>query len=197
MNLLKMISAIYNAAKGRIIGRARFNGSLAYIGSGVKVLGNKRNIRFSPAVSVQDGVFMQLNGLFTMGNRSMIKRNAYVIINNGQLLVGDNSAIGKRNEIAVNGGRIVIGNNVRIASNVFITNANHEFADRDVPIMKQGTITRDVSIDDDVWIGHGAIILPGVHIGKGAVIAAGAVVTKDVPAYSITGGNPAKYIKDR
>ncbi|SDT04259.1 chloramphenicol acetyltransferase [Bradyrhizobium canariense] len=54
-----------------------------------------------------------------------------------------------------------------------------------------------VHIDHDVWIGHGAIVLPGRNIGTGAVVAAGAIVTKDVPAYSIVGGNPARPIKQR
>lgn len=52
-------------------------------------------------------------------------------------------------------------------------------------------------IGNDVWIGHGAIIIAGVHIGDGAIIAAGSVVTKDVQSYSIVGGNPAKFIKKR
>lgn len=55
----------------------------------------------------------------------------------------------------------------------------------------------DIVVDDDVWIGHGATILSGVHIGQGAVVAAGAVVSKDVPPYAIVGGVPAKIIKYR
>ena len=55
----------------------------------------------------------------------------------------------------------------------------------------------DIVIDDDVWIGYGATIMSGVHISQGAVIAAGAVVVKDVPAYAIVGGVPAKVIKYR
>lgn len=55
----------------------------------------------------------------------------------------------------------------------------------------------NICIDDDVWIGYRSIIMSGVHIGKGAVIAAGSVVTKDVPAYAIVGGIPAKLIKYR
>lgn len=55
----------------------------------------------------------------------------------------------------------------------------------------------DIVVDDDVWIGYGATVLSGVHIGQGAVVAAGAVVTKDVPAYAIVGGVPAKVIKYR
>jgi len=54
-----------------------------------------------------------------------------------------------------------------------------------------------VHIGHDVWIGHGAIVLPGRSIGTGAVIAGGAIVTKDVPAYTIVGGNPARPIRRR
>jgi len=54
-----------------------------------------------------------------------------------------------------------------------------------------------IHIGNDVWIGHGAIVLPGRNIGTGAVIAAGAIVTKDVPAYTIVAGNPARAIKRR
>lgn len=197
MNIKGAIEQILISLRCRITGPALFNSRLAYIGKNIRVLGNKRQLQFSPSASVQDNVFIQVNGSFTLGTKSIIKRDAYVIVNNGQLTVGNNSAIGKRAEITVNGGKITIGHAVRIASNVFITNANHEFSDKDAPIMEQGISTRDVIIEDDVWIGHGAIILPGIHIGKGAIIAAGAVVTKNVPAYSISGGNPASVIKNR
>lgn len=173
------------------------NGRLAYLGKGISVQGNKRFLQLSSTVSIQDQVFLQVNGVLRMGEKSMIKRDAFIIVNKGELLVGNNSAIGKRCEISVNGGRVEIGNAVRIASCVFITNANHEFADREKHIMDQDIVTKNVVIDDDVWIGHGAIILPGVHIGRGAIIAAGSVVTKDVPPDIIVGGNPARFIKNR
>ena len=63
--------------------------------------------------------------------------------------------------------------------------------------LTEATSKGDIIVDDDVWIGQNAIILSGVHIGQGAVIAAGAIVTKDVPAYAIVCGVPAKMIKKR
>jgi phosphonate metabolism protein (transferase hexapeptide repeat family) len=62
---------------------------------------------------------------------------------------------------------------------------------------RESRITERVEIGHDVWIGHGAIILPGVKIGHGAVVAAGAVVTKDVAPYAVVGGVPAQFIKWR
>jgi acetyltransferase-like isoleucine patch superfamily enzyme len=61
----------------------------------------------------------------------------------------------------------------------------------------QGIITTPIVIEDDVWIGHGAVILKGVTLGQGSIIAASAVVTKDVSPYSIVGGIPAKIIGSR
>ena len=61
----------------------------------------------------------------------------------------------------------------------------------------EATSKGDIIIDDDVWIGYGATILSGVHIGQGAVITAGAVVSRDVPPYSVSGGVPARVLKYR
>ena len=61
---------------------------------------------------------------------------------------------------------------------------------------ERGVVQRTI-VEDDVWIGHGAIILAGVRIGKGSIVAAGSVVTKDIPPCEIWGGNPANKIKDR
>lgn len=93
--------------------------------------------------------------------------------------------------------KIKIGNYVHTGANVMIIAFNHAFDTRSIPTIKQDYYDADVVIDDDVWIGGGAIILAGVHIGKGAIIAAGAVVNKDVPEYAIVGGIPAKVLRYR
>lgn len=101
-----------------------------------------------------------------------------------------------------------IGNFCSIAQNVmFILNADH-YTDRISTFPFQvklqlnggeleGVSKGDIVVEDDVWIGYGVTVLSGVHIGQGAVVAAGAVVTKDVPAYAIVGGVPAKVLRYR
>ena len=90
------------------------------------------------------------------------------------------------------GGEIRVGNFVDIAPEVNIWTLQHDPQDPDFRV-KGGPVT----VEDFVWIGNRAIILPKVNIGKGAVIAAGAVVTKNVDAWSIVGGVPAKKIGER
>ena len=94
--------------------------------------------------------------------------------------------------------KIFIGSDVMIAHNVLIIGGNHNISRTDLPMSKQGMGKQgNIIIEDDVWIGAGAIILTGITIGKGSVIGAGSVVTKNIPQYSIAVGNPAKVIKNR
>ncbi|MEE1676123.1 sugar O-acetyltransferase [Agarivorans aestuarii] len=102
----------------------------------------------------------------------------------------------------VNSGKITIGDRVMIAPNVSLFSINHALD----PELRKTTINQQgerevidypapITIGNDVWIGGHAVILAGVSIGAGSVVAAGAVVTKDVPAGVVVGGNPAKLIK--
>ena len=126
------------------------------------------------------------------GRRVNIEKNAEI---SSSIELGDDSGIGIRAQI---NGKTIIGNNVMMGPDVCIYATNHRFDRTDIPMNKQGIdVERPIVIDDDVWIGARVIILPGVHIGTGAVIGAGAVVTKDVPAYAVVGGNPARVIKMR
>lgn len=95
-------------------------------------------------------------------------------------------------------GSIEIGDYVMIAPNVSIYSKTHVYNDTGIPMVKCGdSETKPVVIEDDVWIGINSVILPGVRIEKGSIIGANSVVTKNVKAYSIVGGVPAKLIKMR
>ena len=111
------------------------------------------------------------------------------------LRIGDRSGVGINCEL---NGPITIGRDVMMGPEVVIYTSGHQFGATDIPMMDQGfTETEPVVIGDDVWIGRRAIIMPGVTIGNGCVIGAGAVVTRDIPAYSVAVGVPAKAIKSR
>jgi acetyltransferase-like isoleucine patch superfamily enzyme len=86
---------------------------------------------------------------------------------------------------------VQIGNRVRLGPYCRIVDSDfHDIYNRALP-----AVPRPVVIEDDVWIGMNAVILPGVHIGKASIVGTGSVVTKDVPAYTVVGGIPAKVLR--
>lgn len=102
---------------------------------------------------------------------------------------------------------VVIGTNnhkidfITSSSSIFAFDHPKNFAQRNnnknYKIYKEDINSKKTKVGNDVWIGHNAIILPGVNIGDGAVIGAGSIVTKNIPPYTIYAGNPAKFIRNR
>ena len=129
---------------------------------------------------------------FSLGDYSVIE--SFACINNavGDVVIGDHTRIGLHNTII---GPVTIGCHVNLAQGITVTALNHNFEDSDKRIDEQGVSTTPVIIEDDIWIGANAVILPGVTIGNHSVVAAGAVVTKNVPPHSLVAGVPAKIIK--
>lgn len=122
-----------------------------------------RNLGLAPTVHLANAHHIQL------GND--------VIVNTGAMLWG-----------GAKSGRITVGDRVLIGPNVLLTASNYDISKHDEPMMLRDPIERDVSIGDDVWIGAGAIILPGVSVGEGAIVGAGAVVSCDVLPFDIVTG---------
>lgn len=111
-----------------------------------------------------------------------------------KLSIGDNSGIGDRCHIQ---GSVVVGKDVMMAPEVAVIATNHKHDRVDIPMNQQGQEEKAIEIGDDCWLGYRSIICAGVKIGKGSIVAAGAVVTKDVPEYSVVAGVPARVIKSR
>ncbi len=133
--------------------------------------------------------FYRIAGM-KIGSGSAIHMGAR-FYNPANISIGKDSIIG---EGVILDGRntLTIGNHVDLATDVMVYNAWHDVEDPNFSALNE-----PVEINDYVFIGPRAIVLPGVKIGKGAVVAAGSVVTKDVSQYEIVGGVPAKLIKER
>lgn len=116
-----------------------------------------------------------------------------------QIVIGSNSQIGSYNHItAIN--KIEIGNGVLTGKYVTISDNSHgkpgDVTEKDISPIKRAVFSKGpVVIEDNVWIGDKATILANVRIGKGSIVGANAVVTKDVPPYTIVAGSPARIIK--
>jgi acetyltransferase-like isoleucine patch superfamily enzyme len=114
---------------------------------------------------------------------------------NAGIKIGSNSLIGEYSVIRGQGG-VVIGDRVYTSPFTQLLAVNHVYDDPHTPFVDQGITAEGIIVEDDVWLGAGAVITDGVRIGKGAVVAAGAVVTRDVPPYTVVGGVPARVIKE-
>ncbi len=136
-------------------------------------------------------IFLVRRFTLEAGKGIFVKFNADVSPN---IRIGSGSELGTRCMIQ---SHVVMGKNIMMGPDVKIYSRNHGHDRIDIPMCEQGKVQSTTVIDDDVWIGANVIILPGVHIGAHTIIAAGAIVTKDVPANSIAGGNPARVIKKR
>ena len=129
---------------------------------------------------------------FNVGAFSTIED--FSVVNNavGDVIIGDRTRIGLSNVII---GPVEFGNDIMTAQHVALSGLNHGFEDITIPTSRQKVTTAKIVIEDEVWIGANAVIVPGVTIGKHSVIGAGSVVTKSVPPYSVAVGNPAKIVK--
>jgi acetyltransferase-like isoleucine patch superfamily enzyme len=136
-----------------------------------------------PKVINRGGEIHAGNCQFYEGVRLEIGKGASLIIGNGSYL--------NRNTLVVAETKVEIGNFCKIAWDVIIMDSDLH------PIEGKILENKPVIIEDHVWIGCRSIVLKGVRIGKGAIIAAGSVVTKDIPAYAIAGGVPARVITTR
>lgn len=181
-NILSKISE-----KWRVIKSQWIAGKMAEAGDGVF---------FKYVAQLHDPQYIRI------GNNTSFGKDLYLTAWGGQnkpmLTIGSNCTLGAYNHITC-ANRVTIGDSLLTGKWVTITDNSHGETDKDTlgmrPQKRPVTSKGPVIIGNNVWIGDKATILPGVTIGDGAVIAANAVVTKDVPPYSVVGGNPAKVIK--
>lgn len=132
-----------------------------------------------------------------IGSNCRVKKNSWLLAKSTNIEIGSNSSIGHFSELLADREPIIIGNGVRIAAEAVLLTASHTFKNKSESIIDQPCTFEKIIIEDLVWIGRRTIIMPGVIIGKGSIIAAGSIVNKSIPPYTIWGGVPAKFIKNR
>ena len=138
---------------------------------------------------------------FTFIIKKTCKSHGFPIVVNKYSIAGKNVILG--NNVNFNGmqissgGFVKIGNNFHSGKDCMIIVRNHNFDHGKKIPYDETYIEKDVIIEDNVWLGHRVIIMGGVTIGEGSIIQAGSVVVKSVPAFAITGGNPAVQFKTR
>ena len=185
--------------------RRRFKscGKWLFVGKGAKMRCPGK-ITAGRGVTIDEGV--TINALSFKG----VELGNYVTIRAGSIIecsgvlnyigegikIGNNTGISQYAFIGARG-FITIGDNVLIGPRVTIYSENHVFRDPNELIYRQGVSRKGINIGDDVWIGTGVTILDGVTVGRGSVIAAGAIVTRDIPEYSIAVGIPARVVRSR
>lgn len=138
-----------------------------------------------------------LGGHISIGNSNEILNGCLLMTYGGKISIDSGCSINPYTIIYGHGKGTRIGKNVLIAGHCMLIPANHIFSRTDIPINQQGTSSKGIIIEDDVWIAAGCKILDGVTIGKGSIIAAGTIVSKSVEPYSIVAGVPSKVLKMR
>jgi len=175
--------------------------------NGLAAIENGVRLRFASNITLDHGAYIDQsvylhacpNGI-QIGKNSLVMHGSILHVYNFRniphsgIWIGEDSLIGEYNVIRGQGG-VRIGARVFTSPMVQIIAVNHLFEDPDHPFIQQGISAQGIKVEDDVWIGSGAIITDGVSIGKGSVVAAGSVVTRDVAPHTLVAGSPARFIR--
>ncbi len=153
------------------------------------VLRHPNKISVGSGVAIDDNCLLDAKGGgdagIVIGDAVLVARSTIIQCKGGAITIGDHATIGSQTQIGSVGG-IFIGSNVLISGQCYFGGGRYKTEDANTPMVKQGLYSKgSLVIEDDVWIGAGALIQDGVHIGCGSVIGAGAVIREDVPAMTV------------
>ncbi|WZX26707.1 acyltransferase [Bacteroides ovatus] len=178
--LIKQLDKIYSYRIVRVFG---------HVGKGLFC---ERSIR------LWNAEYIELGDCVHVFSRSVLAVHKKDADHHGVIKIGNNVTLGEYTHIT-SATSIFIGDNVLLGRRVTITDNSHgasNFTDMTIPPLQRILYPlKGVSIASNVWIGDNVVILPGVTIGEGSIIGANAVVTKDIPPYSVAVGNPARVVK--
>lgn len=190
---------------GKIIRNVIYRSVFAAVGKSVYI---QPNVRFVGTDTIELGDYVRIysGSLITnrgnrirFGEKAQLDNGVHIRAfgkEGGHIEVGASTYLGPYVCLA-GPGPITIGRDCLIASHTTMYANQHIFTDLNTPIRYQGVTRKGIVIEDDCWLGTGVRVLDGVTIGKGSIIGAGAVVTRDIPPYSIAVGVPAQVVRQR
>lgn len=201
--LLFLAEQCANLMRGSVLSLRSRRASPCFVGRRVR-LRFARKIEIGRYAVIGDGAI--LSGLgrdgLHIGARANIGAYTRLVVGTdlarpgAHIVIGEGCGIGEFSSVGGSGG-VTIGRHTIIGQYFSAHPENHNFADPTLPIREQGTTRKPISIGEDCWFGARVTVLGGVTIGRGCVIAAGAVVTRDVPPYSIVAGIPGRVVGTR
>jgi acetyltransferase-like isoleucine patch superfamily enzyme len=168
-------------------------------GTGV-VLRHPHKIRLGDNVVIDDHCLLDAKGKdndgIAVGNGVFLGRNSILSCKNGDIILGDGVNIGFNCEV-FSGNRVTIGCDVMLAAYTYVIGGGHAHDRTDVSPLEQARTAEGVEIGEGAWLGAGVKVLDGTRVGDHTIVGAGAVVTRDLPPYSIAAGIPAQVIRSR
>lgn len=198
-----------SGAVGLWLRKKLYPGLFGKVGTGV-VFGKNISLRHPGRIEIGDGTIVddccvldaraEADISISIGSNTFVARDTIIACKGGNIQIGDRVGIGARTTIhSYVGNEVEIGNKVLIGPYCYIVGAGlYNTEETDVPIADQGILLKGgVKIGDNAWLGARATIIDGVIVGNDSIVAAGAVVTRDVPPFSVVAGVPARVIKDR
>ena len=196
----------FPGAAGMILRRVFYRRFFKEMGRGV-VIGRNVTIRHPHKITIGDGavvdegVVLDAKGNESTGIRIasnvILSRNTVLSCKGGSITIGDSSnfAIGC---VVHAGGDVVLGKYCLLAAGCYLVGVgNHGFERTDIPMMAQHTVSRGVTLEDDVWLGAKVVVLDGILVQRGSVIGACSLVNKNIPPFSVAVGIPANVIRSR
>jgi acetyltransferase-like isoleucine patch superfamily enzyme len=191
------------------------------VGIGLRALAYRLILRMEGLVAIENGVRLRFTDHIRLGRGVYLDEGAYLHACPGGIEIGENTLVMHHAELHVYNfrdlphagirigrdsligefcvirgqGGVAIGDRVYLSPLVQLAAVDHVFSDPTRPFVEQGITAQGITVEDDVWIGAGALIMDGVRIGTGAVVGAGAVVTHDVDPHTVVVGVPARAVK--
>ena len=163
------------------------------------ILRHPHKIELGDNVVVDDNCLLDAKGTdntgIKIGDNAFIGRNSILSCKNGDIVLGNRVNIGFNCEV-FSGSHVMVGAGTLLAAYTYLIGGDH-VADLDEDIVHSGSTSHGITVGENAWFGAGAKVLDGVKIGAHSIIGTGAVVTEDIPEYSIAVGVPAKVIRDR